>query len=186
MAIKAPPPHRLRGFPLPVGEGSDYSCFLLEDGARRPPSYYGLPRQSCEFFVLHSSLNYTPYSLGLFRHYSRTGASVPRPPSPNRHAWCNIVGQGSPRPVLPTLTVMLGGVLENGARRPSSYYDMPCLNSPPRSPAAQHCYYQQLSSLQAPLPLQYLALKQKYFMKNLSKCLEVSIKVYTFALAFKK
>ena len=73
---------------------------VLEDVARRPPSYYGLPRQSCEFFVLHSSLNYTPYSLGLFRHYSRTGASVPRPPSPNRHAWCNIVGQGSPRPVL--------------------------------------------------------------------------------------
>ena len=25
--------------PLPVGEGSDYPCFLLEDGARRPSSY---------------------------------------------------------------------------------------------------------------------------------------------------
>ena len=29
-----PHPH-----PLPVGEGSKYPCFLLEDGARRPPSY---------------------------------------------------------------------------------------------------------------------------------------------------
>ena len=49
---KQPHPH-----PLPAGEGSEYPCFLLEDGARRPPSYYGLPRQSCEFFVftLHSS-----------------------------------------------------------------------------------------------------------------------------------
>ena len=25
--------------PLPVGEGSEYPCFLLEDGAQRPPSY---------------------------------------------------------------------------------------------------------------------------------------------------
>ena len=29
--------------PLPVGEGSEYPRFLLEDGARRPPSYYGYP-----------------------------------------------------------------------------------------------------------------------------------------------
>ena len=29
--------------PLPVGEGSEYPCFLLEDGARRPPSYWDLP-----------------------------------------------------------------------------------------------------------------------------------------------
>ena len=28
--------------PLPVGEGSEYLYFLLEDGARRPSSYYGL------------------------------------------------------------------------------------------------------------------------------------------------
>ena len=32
-----PHPH-----PLPVGEGSEYPCFLLEDVARRPPSYYSL------------------------------------------------------------------------------------------------------------------------------------------------
>ena len=32
-----PHPH-----PLPVGEGSEYPRFLLEDGARRPPSYYDL------------------------------------------------------------------------------------------------------------------------------------------------
>ena len=33
--IQKPHPH-----PLPVGEGSKYPRFLLEDGARRPPSYY--------------------------------------------------------------------------------------------------------------------------------------------------
>ena len=31
---KQPLPH-----PLPVGEGSEYPRLLLEDGARRPPSY---------------------------------------------------------------------------------------------------------------------------------------------------
>ena len=38
----------------------DYLCWVLEDGARRPPSYYGLPRpsQNSSLFVLHSSLNY--------------------------------------------------------------------------------------------------------------------------------
>ena len=111
------------------------SCWRTGRGDHRP-TMVSLANHVNFFFVLHSSLNYTPSSLGLFRHHSRTVASVPRPPSPNRHAWCNIVGQGPLRPVLPTLTVMLGGVLENGARRPSSYYDMPCLNSPPLTSGA--------------------------------------------------
>ena len=47
--------------PLPVGEGSKYSCFLLEDGARRPPSYYDLPRQSHEFFTFHFTMSPSYY-----------------------------------------------------------------------------------------------------------------------------
>ena len=39
---RSPSPAPLRGFPLPVGEGSEYPHFLLEDGARRPSSYYDL------------------------------------------------------------------------------------------------------------------------------------------------
>ena len=46
--------------PFLVREGSEYPRFLLEDGARRPPSYYDLPRQAHEFFTFHSSLNYAP------------------------------------------------------------------------------------------------------------------------------
>ena len=44
----------LSRFPLPfllwqvtkgrAMEGSEWHCLLLEDGERRPPSYYGLPR----------------------------------------------------------------------------------------------------------------------------------------------
>ena len=37
--------------PLPVGEGSEYPCFLLEDGARRPLSYLSLQKFSPLFHI---------------------------------------------------------------------------------------------------------------------------------------
>ena len=50
--------------PLSDGEGMGVGLFLwlLEDGAQRPPSYYGLPRTSHEIFPLHSSLFILPSS----------------------------------------------------------------------------------------------------------------------------
>ncbi len=44
--------------PLSNGEGMGVGLFLwlLEDGARRPPSYYDLPRQSHEFFTFHINI----------------------------------------------------------------------------------------------------------------------------------
>ena len=50
------------GFPLPVGEGSEYPHFLLENRARRPCS--------------------TIVSLA---NHSRTVVSVPRPPAPKKY-----------------------------------------------------------------------------------------------------
>ena len=37
------------GLPLPAGEGSEYPHFLLEDGARRPPSYF---KSASAFYLL--------------------------------------------------------------------------------------------------------------------------------------
>ena len=52
---KQPHPH-----PLPAGEGSEYPCFLLEDGARRPrPTMVCLAyHMNSSLFVIHSSLNH--------------------------------------------------------------------------------------------------------------------------------
>ena len=52
---KQPHPH-----PLPAGEGSEYPCFLLEDGARRPrPTMICLAyHMNSSLFVIHSSLNH--------------------------------------------------------------------------------------------------------------------------------
>ena len=94
----------------PVEEGNEYPRFLLEDGARRPPSYlkYAL-------FVLSAFARPTEVCLVLLNesgkaHHSRTVASVPRPPTtketvPSRR------GNKYPR-----------FLLEDGARRPPSYY----------------------------------------------------------------
>ena len=66
---------------FPVEEGNEYPRFLLEDGARRPPSYlkYAL-------FVLSAFARPTEVCLVLLNksgkaHHSRTVVSVPRPPT---------------------------------------------------------------------------------------------------------
>ncbi len=96
----------------PVEEGNEYPRFLLEDGARRPPSYlkYAL-------FVLSAFARPTEVCLVLLNesgkaHHSRTVVSVPRPPTtketvPSRR------GNKYPR-----------FLLEDGARRPPSYYSL--------------------------------------------------------------
>ena len=94
---------------VPRRRGNEYPRFLLEDGARRPPSYlkYAL-------FVLSAFARPTEVCLVLLNesgkaHHSRTVVSVPRPPTtketvPRRR------GNEYPR-----------FLLEDGARRPPSY-----------------------------------------------------------------
>ena len=50
----------------------EYHRWVLEDGARRPPSYYGLPRplQNSSLFVLHTSLNHTTVLLWFARLFT--------------------------------------------------------------------------------------------------------------------
>ena len=74
-----------------AGEGSEYPCFLLEDGARRPPSYCGYP-----ILILTAKR-------GLGYLNSRPGSPCPGLQHPNKQ----------PHPLLPagkgsdTLLVML-------------------------------------------------------------------------------
>ena len=50
------PPATSEGIYSPLqrgGDGGGLFLWLWEDGARRPPSYYGLPRPAHKFFTLH-------------------------------------------------------------------------------------------------------------------------------------
>ena len=51
--------------------------WVLEDGARRPPSYYGLPRPSHEFFTLHLTTPSSYFGLQDYSLPSPTGRGKP-------------------------------------------------------------------------------------------------------------
>ena len=69
--------------PLPAGEGSEYPCFLLEDGARRPPSYCGYP-----ILILTAKR-------GLGYLNSRPGSPCPGLQHPNKQPPPRPAGEGS-------------------------------------------------------------------------------------------
>ena len=98
--------HPKRNSPTLVGEGSKYPRLLLEDGARRPPSYLSLP--VLLVFALFRLAEMVPQNQSGKAHHSRTVVSVPRPPIPKLF-----------------VSISLIWLLEDGARRPPSYYGLP-------------------------------------------------------------
>ena len=90
--------------------------FLMEDGARRPSSYYDIPCLNSH--VLRITASQTLVGQGPPRHVLQQ-PSVPRPPATIRAT----SSSNHPR------ASEIGYLMEDGARRPSSYYDIPCLNS---------------------------------------------------------
>ena len=95
----------------------------MEDGAWKPSSY--LVCLACRFFC------FTLVVGGFCVIVSRTVVSAPRPPTPNMFARLFTPlhkGRGKPRGRGAGEGLLLGWVLEDGAQRPPSYYDMPCSN----------------------------------------------------------
>ena len=72
-----------------------YFFWMLEDGARRPPSYYNLSRPSHEFFVftLHSSF-FTLHLTTPPSYYNLQGYSLPSPTGRGKPCASTVRGRG--------------------------------------------------------------------------------------------